>query len=107
MNLTEKEEKFIRHYQRFYITYILLFIFVTLVSSAQFYLFFKRLIPAYTKPLYHSPDILNFVKGGLIKTLEMSFFWIILFIGCLVGDFLNYFKIRRIINKLKNNKGRS
>jgi hypothetical protein len=102
MKLTEKEEKFIRHYQKFYITYILLFIFITLVSSAQFYLFFKRLIPAYTKPFFHSASVLNFVKDGLIKTLEVSFFWIALFIGCLIGDFLNYIKIRRIINKLRS-----
>jgi len=104
MELTEKEEIFMKRYQGFYKTYVLLFIFILICFSIQIYVFFSQVIPAYTKPFQHSPATQDFIKNGLFKTFEISFFWLALFIGCSIGDFLNYFKVRRIINKLKKNQ---
>lgn len=100
MQLTSKEKIFLKRYKKFYLTYILFFLFVAIVSLAQFYLFFANILPYYTTPLQRAPVLLNLIKEGLSKTFEIALFWLALFIGCLVGDFLTYLKIRKIIKKL-------
>lgn len=104
MELTEREKNFIKHYNGLYKSYLGLFIFISFLATIQLYIMFNKYIPLYTKTFQNYPEIQDFVGTGLTRCVGVSFIWIAILIGVLVGNFYSYKITKQIIMKLYQNK---
>lgn len=101
-NLSLSEKKLVVGFLRLRYVYLALIgIFLLLGFGFSFFMF-KHFIPAYTAPLEAVPNhrLHGFIRAGFISMARMNMLWVF-FIECvLIGSFIMYSKMSRIIKKL-------
>lgn len=100
MELTKKEQKFLKRYDKMCRIYVFLLAFIFIFAAIQLYLYIGKFIPIYLRVFQKYSGIQHFIYMGLMKCVSASFLWIGISVSIIVGNLYSYRIMRRILKKL-------